>query len=143
MIKLPPDWTFIAMMISFVLFWQLMRWVLFTPVQRVLAARAERMAGNRARAETLGAEAAALAATTEAALAEARRQGTHDADDIRRRAEAEEHAILARYRAEATTILDRERATTEAQVAAARAPLRNEAQRLAESVVAKLLERTA
>ncbi len=143
MIKLPPDWTFVAQFVCFLLLWQLMRWALFGPVQRALAARAARTTGYRARAEALRTEASALAAGVEAQLAEGRREGTREADDVRRRAEAEEQAVLARYRAEAQAVLERERATTSAQAAAARAPLRADAARLATSVVAKVLGRPA
>src|SRR5689334_20958247 len=129
MIKLPPDWTFVAQILCFVVFWQLLRWALFTPVQRALAARAARTTGARARADALRTDAAALAAGVEAQLADARREGTHEAEEIRRRGEAAEQAILTRYRNEALAVLDRERATAEAQVAAARAPLRGEAER--------------
>jgi len=143
MIKLPPDWTFVAQIICFVVFWQIMRWALFTPVQRALATRAARTTGARARADALRADAATLAANVEAQLAEGRRAGARQADEIRRRAEAEEQATLARYRDQALAVLERERATTDAQVAAARAPLRGEADRLAASVVTKVLGRPA
>jgi F-type H+-transporting ATPase subunit b len=143
MIKLPPDWTFVAQIVCFLVFWQLMRWAVFEPVQRVLEGRAARTTGDRARAEALRVEAEALAACVEAELAEGRREGAREADEIRRRAEAEEQAILARYRAEARAVLERERAATSTQVAAARAPLRADADRLGASVVAKLLGRAA
>lgn len=143
MIKLPPDWTFVAQLVCFLLFWQLMRWALFAPVQRALEARAARTTGDRARAESVRAEAATLAADVEAQLAEARREGTRDADEIRRRAEAEEQSILSRYRDEVLALLECERTTTSTQVVAARAPLRAEVDRLAASVVAKVLGRSA
>jgi F0F1-type ATP synthase membrane subunit b/b' len=143
MIKLPPDWTFVAQIICFFVFWQLMRWALFGPVQRALEARAARTSGDRARAEALRAEADALAAAVEAQLAAGRREGAREAEEIRRRAETEEQAILARYRAEALAVLARERATTSTQVTSARAPLRIETDRLAASVVEKILGRPA
>jgi F-type H+-transporting ATPase subunit b len=143
MIKLPPDWTFYAQIVCFVIFWQVMRWALFTPVQRALQARAARTTGDRTRAEALRADAATLATNVDAQLAEGRREGARQAEEIRRRAEAEEHATLARYRDESLAVLDRERTTTAAQVAAARAPLRGEADRLAAAVVAKVMGRPA
>jgi F-type H+-transporting ATPase subunit b len=143
MIELPPDWTFVAQVIAFLVFWQFMKWALFGPMQRVLEARAARTTGDRARAEALRAEAATIGAEVEAAMNEARRTGTRAADGIRRKAEAEEQAILARYRGEAQQLIERERAATQAQVDAARAPLRSEADRLAASVVAKVLGRAA
>lgn len=143
MIKLPPDWTFVAQIVCFLVFWQLMRWALFVPVQRALEARAARTKGDRARAEELRAEAASLGARIDAELGEGRREGAREAEDIRRRAEAEEQSRLARYREEALALLERERAATATQVAAARAPLRAEADRLAGAVVAKVLGRPA
>lgn len=143
MIKLPPDWTFVAQIIAFLVFWQLMRWAVFTPAQRALAARNARTAGDRERAEALRAEAGTINASVEAQLAEGRREGAREADGIRRTAEADEQSVLARYRDQALAVLDRERAATASQVAVARAPLRAEADRIAGSVVAKVLGRAA
>lgn len=143
MIKLPPDITFVIQLVGFVVFWQLLRVTLFTPMQKVLAARAERTSGARARAEALTKEAAQLTASIEAGLVDAKRAGSREAEEIRRRAESDEQAILARYRAEATAVLEREREQTASQVGAARAPLEAEAVRLAESVVRKVLGRAA
>ena len=142
-IKLPPDITFVIQLVGFVVFWQLMRVMLFTPMQRVLAARAERIGGARTRAESLTTEAAQLAASVEAGLADAKKAGAREAEELRRRAESEEQAILARYRDEATVVLERERVLTASHVDAARAPLEAEAARLAESVVRKVLGRAA
>ena len=143
MIKLPPDWTFLAQLLSFLVFWQFMKWALFGPVQRVLEARAARITGSRTRAETLQAEAAALAAEINAELNEGRRAGAREAEEIRRRAEAQEHDTLARFRAEAQQIIDRERTSIRQEVEAVRAPLRADAERLAADVVTKVLGRAA
>jgi F0F1-type ATP synthase membrane subunit b/b' len=141
MIKLPPDITFVIQLVSFLVFWQLMRWALFKPVQGVLRARAERTTGDKARAEKLRGEAAGILEDVNAALGDARREGTRRADEIRHRGEAKEHEILARYRGQAAALLERERALTAAQVEAARTPLRAEAELIASSVVAKVLGR--
>ena len=143
MIELPPDYTFYIQIVSFLIFWQLMRWALFTPVQGALRARAERITGDRARAESLTAEARALAVEVDAAHPEARAEGHRQGEEIRRRGEAEEQRIVERSRDEAAALLERERAITAAQVEAARAPLRQDAERLAADVVAKLLGRAA
>jgi F-type H+-transporting ATPase subunit b len=142
-IKLPPDITFVIQLVGFVVFWQLMRVLIFSPMQQALKARAEKTSGARARAEGLIAEAAQVDASIQAALAEARRDGAAHADEIRRRAEAEEQAIAMRYRDEASSLLDRERALTTSQVQAARAPLESEATRLADDVVRRVLGRAA
>jgi F0F1-type ATP synthase membrane subunit b/b' len=142
-IKLPPDITFVIQLVGFVVFWQLLRVLLFTPMQEALKKRAERTGGARTRAEELVAEVAQIEASIQAGLAEARKEGAQRADEIRKRAEAEEHAILERYRGEATTLLDRERALTAAQVGDARGPLDAEAARLAEGVVRRVLGRAA
>ena len=143
MIELPPDITFVIQVVSFVIFWQVMRLLLFIPVQNVLDARAERTLGDRARAETVRAQAAARQGEVAAALGEARRQGTREGEAIRRQGEAEEREIVARYRSEAVALLERERAATDVQIAAARGPLKAEAERLAAGVVAKVLGRAA
>lgn len=143
MIKLPPDITFVIQLVGFVVFWQLMRVLLFVPMQAALKRRATGTSGVRARAEAMIAETAQIDASIQAGLAEARREGALRAEEIRRGAEAEEHRVLERYRAESAALLERERASTDAQVRDARAPLEAEAGRLAESVVARVLGRAA
>ena len=143
MIKLPPDITFVIQVVAFVVLWQLLRVILFIPMQRALKARTERTSGTRKRAETVVAEAAALAASIDQGLAAARKAGADEGDEIRRRAEAEEQAILTRYRDEASALLERERQSTEEQVKAARQPLDADAARLADSVVLRILGRAA
>lgn len=143
MIKLPPDVTFLIQLVSFLVFWQLMKVVLFNPVQRALHERTARTAGAQQTADTLRNEGAALRAQLDAALQAARADGIRSADEIRRRADIEEQAILGRYQAEANTLLERERAETARQVDAARTPLRAEAERLAAAVVVKVLGRAA
>ena len=143
MIKLPPDITFVIQLVGFVVFWQLMRVLIFLPMQQALKVREQRTGGARTQAEGLLAEASQLDATIEAGLAEAKREGATSAEEIRRRAEGEEHTILARYRDEATTLLERERALTDTQVSAARAPLQSDAERLAGDVVRRVLGRAA
>lgn len=143
MIKLPPDITFVIQLVGFVIFWQLMRVLLFIPMQQALKARAERTSGARTRAEALIAEAAGIEASIQSGLATAKKEGAERADAIRRQAERAEHEIVARYRDEATALLDRARSETRAQVESARAPLASEASRLAESVVRRVLGRAA
>jgi F-type H+-transporting ATPase subunit b len=142
-IKLPPDITFVIQLVGFVVLWQLLRVLLFTPMQAALKKRNERTGGARERAEALVTETAQIEASIQAGLAEAKREGAQKAAEMRRSAEAEEHAILERYRVEATALLERERASTDAQVGSARAPLAAEAARLADSVVRRVLGRAA
>ena len=143
MIKLPPDITFVIQLVAFVVFWQLMRVLIFSPMQEALKVRAQKTGGARDRAEALIAEAAQVDASIEAGLAEARKEGALRADEIRKRSEAEEHAITNRYRDEAASVLDRERALTSSQVQTARGPLDSEAARLADGVVQRVLGRAA
>lgn len=143
MIKLPPDITFVIQLVGFVVFWQLMRVLLFTPMQQALKARAERTSGARGRADALVAEAAEIDATIHAGLATAKQEGAQRADEIRRQAESTEHGIVARYRDEANALLERARGETRSQVETARAPLASEAARLAEGVVRRVLGRAA
>ena len=143
MIKIPPDITLVIQLVGFVVFWQLMRVLLFTPMQQALKTRRERTDGARTRAEALVAEAAQIEASIQTGLAEAKKDGARRAEEIRRRFEGEEHAILERHRIESTTLLERERALTDSQVKQARGPLETEASRLAENVVRRVLGRAA
>jgi F0F1-type ATP synthase membrane subunit b/b' len=142
-IKLPPDITFVIQLVGFVVFWQLMRVVLFLPMQQALKGRAERTSGARTRAEAIVAEAARIESTIQAGFAEAKREGAARADEIRRQAEKEEQATVARYRTEAASLLERGRSETQSQVDGVRAPLASEASRLAEGVVRRVLGRAA
>jgi F0F1-type ATP synthase membrane subunit b/b' len=142
-IKLPPDITFLIQVVSFLIFWALMRVLVFLPAERALARRRERTAGAQSQAEALRTEAAGLVAERRAAIDAARTEGMQQADQIRRRAEAEEHEVLARHHATAQELLERERAATAAQVEAARGPLRAQAQTLAAEIVVKVLGRAA
>ena len=112
-------------------------------MQKALKVRAERTEGARTRAEALLAEAAQVEASIQAGLAAAKKDGALRAEEIRRRAEAEEQTILARYRGEAATLLERERALTDVQITSARAPLEAEAARLAGGIVQSVLGRAA
>jgi F-type H+-transporting ATPase subunit b len=142
-IKLPPDITFVIQLVSFVVFWQLMRVILFLPMQRALKTRAERTVGARERAAALLAEAAQIDTSIQAGIADAKRAGAREAEGIRRRAEGEEQTIATRYREEAAVLLDRERSLTESQVGAVRAPLEADTTRLADDVVRRVLGRAA
>lgn len=135
--------TLVIQLVGFVIFWRLMRAIIFVPMQRALKTRAEQTGGARTRADALIAEAVEIDASIEAGLAEAKKDGAARADEIRRRAEGDEQAILTRYRGEAATVLERERALTDSQVSSARAPLESEAARLAQSVVRRVLGRAA
>jgi F-type H+-transporting ATPase subunit b len=143
MIKLPPDITFLIQVVSFLIFWQLMKVVLFNPVQRALAERAAHTSGSQQNAEALRSEAATLRARLDAELQTARAEGTRHADEIRRAGEVEERKILARYQDDANALLERERAETAVQITAAREPLRADTERLADAVVVKVLGRAA
>lgn len=143
MIELPPDISFYIQLVAFLVFWQLMKALLFTPVQGALQERHARTAGSQRTAETLRAESATLQAQLDAALHAARAEGARRADEIRRQAETQERATLERYQAEANAVLERERAETTQQVEAARAPLREVSERLADDVVVKVLGRAA
>ncbi len=143
MIKLPPDITFVIQLVGFVVFWQLMRVLLFTPIQQALKRRSEVTSGARARTEAMIAEAAQVDVSVQSGLAAARERGARQAEEIRRVSEADEHAILERYHVEATSLLERERAATDAQVREARVPLKAEASKLAGDLVLRVLGRNA
>jgi F-type H+-transporting ATPase subunit b len=143
MIKLPPDITFLIQLVAFIAFWQLMKVVLFNPVQRALAERRARTQGSLENAESLRTESATLQVQLETELQAARVEGARRADEIRRRGETEEHGILQRYQDEANGVLERARAETARQVETARAPLREMSERLADDVVMKVLGRAA
>ncbi len=143
MIKLPPDITFLIQIVSFLVFWGLMRAILFKPVQEALAKRGVHTTGASERATELLADAERLQAEAAVKLAAARDRGTAAATEIKKSAERDEHAILERFATEATALLEKERAVTAAQVEEVKAPLRADAEALADEVVAQVLGRAA
>jgi F0F1-type ATP synthase membrane subunit b/b' len=143
LIKLPPDITFVIQIVSFLVFWALVRSLFFAPALKALAARGSRTTGAQARAAELTTEADGLTAEAQSKLETARQEGARAAAEIRRKAEAEEQQTLGRFRDEALALLERERAVTKTQVDAARAPLKGDAERLAGEVVARVLGRAA
>lgn len=143
MIKLPPDITFIIQIVSFLVFWGLMRALLFKPVQEALAKRGVHTTGASERATELHAEVERLQADAAAKLHAARDSGAAAAAEIRKTAEREQQAILARFANEASALLEKERAVTASQVEDVKAPLRADAEKLAGEVVQRVLGRAA
>jgi F-type H+-transporting ATPase subunit b len=142
-IKLPPDITFVIQIVAFLIFLQVMKSLLFVPVQRVLHERSQRTLGARQRSEKLQHEIGQVQSEITVKLDQARAEGAQRADEIRRAAERDERQTLEHYHVEAQAVLDRARRETEASIAAVRAPLEADADRLAAAVVAKVLGRAA
>jgi len=143
LIKLPPDITFLIQIVSFLIFWGLMRMILFKPVQEALAKRGVQTTGATERAAELHADAERLQAEAAVKLTAARDGGTAAAVEIKKNAERDEQAILERFATEATALLEKERAVTASQVEEVKAPLRADAEALADEVVARVLGRAA
>ena len=143
MIKIPPDITFVIQLVGFVVFWQLMRVLLFTPMQQALKTRAERTDGARTRAEALVAEAAQIAASIQTGLAEAKKDGARRAEDwasdlLEGEGMRSWNAIgSSRRRSSSANARSRTRRSSR------RGPLETEASRLAENVVRRVLGRAA
>ena len=143
MIKLPPDITFFIQIVSFLVFWALMRVLLFKPVQEALAKRGVQTTGANERATELHADAERLQAEVAEKLSAARDRGSAAATEIKKTSEREEQAILDRFATEASALLEKERAVTAAQVEEVKAPLRADAEQLADEVVRRVLGRAA
>jgi len=141
MISLPPDSSFLFQIIAFLVFWALMKRLLFDPVQSLLEEREQRGRGVRALAEAVSQEAAGLEKRTDAALRAAREEALREAEEIRRLAQAEERAIIERARVQAAELVAKTREEVRREAASALSLVERRARELAASVAAAVIGR--
>lgn len=141
MISLPPDSSFVFQIVAFLVFWAVMKRLLFDPIQSLLEEREKQGRGLRALAEAVSQEAAGLEKTTEAALRAAREEALREAEEIRRLAQAEERAIIERARAQAAYLVAKAREEVAREAALASSLVERRARELAPSVAAAIIGR--
>jgi F0F1-type ATP synthase membrane subunit b/b' len=135
---IPPNWgTFIALIVSFLVFWFIFSRLFFRPFLNLLSLRERRLKDLGDRTEQLLKEARAADEERERKLARVRRQAAATRDSERRRAEAEAAAVIERARADAHVALERARATIEDELTAAE----RELERMGDALASELAER--
>lgn len=115
--------------------------LLFRPIFRVLDARAEKIAGTRARAEKIAADADEVLARYEGSVREAREQAEGERKERLAAARSESAEQSAAARAEAEREVERAREQIGAGLAEARASLRPQVELLAREAAARVLGR--
>jgi F-type H+-transporting ATPase subunit b len=115
--------------------------LLFRPIFTVLDARAEKIAGTRARAEKIAAEAEEVLARYERSVQDAREQAERERKERLASARTESVGQSASARAEAEREIERAREQIGAGLEEARASLRPQAELLAREAAARVLGR--
>ena len=115
--------------------------LLFRPIFAVLDARAEKIAGTRARAEKIAAEADEVLARYESSVREAREEAERERKERLAAARSESAEQSAAARAEAEREIERAREQIGAGLAEARESLRPQAELLAREAAARVLGR--
>jgi F-type H+-transporting ATPase subunit b len=130
-----------ALLVFFVLLiWPVNR-LLLKPLLDVLEAREDRIAGTRARAEKLAADADAVLKRYEDSIREARGHGERDRKDTLASARTESSARTAEARGGAEQEIEQARAQIASELASARSTLRTQAEALASEAASTVLGR--
>lgn len=141
MLQLPPDETFYAQILLFLLFAIALAKLIWEPTLHVLEEREKRTHGAEEDARRMRDEAAGMQKKLEASIEEARLSGSDAGEGLRREAEAEERRQLDAAHAEAAALLDDVRRRVAAEAEQARAELRGQADSLARAAAEKILGR--
>jgi F-type H+-transporting ATPase subunit b len=132
-------------LVVLIVFFILLIWpanrLLWRPLLRVLDERRERIAGARALAEKVGAEAQDALASYESAVEHARRGADAERARVLAKARTEQAQVTATARSAAETEMATARAAVAAALERARGDLRSAAQELGREVAARVLGR--
>ncbi|MEP6653056.1 MAG: hypothetical protein ABJA82_06830 [Myxococcales bacterium] len=135
------DGTIFVQLALFAVLALIMTKLLWKPYLRVRAERVSRVDGYRKDAVRMEADASARLARAEAALADARRQGSGERALARAEAQAREQTLIAEAQAEAQRALAAARGRLEATVVAEKARLEAGARETATRVARRILGR--
>lgn len=135
---IPPNWgTFLALIVSFLVFWFIFSRLFFRPFLKLLADRERRFKDLNDRTEQLIKEARTADEQREQRLAAVRRDAIARRETERRKAEADAAEKMEAAKAEARESLEQVRVKIEAELKAAESEL----ERMGHSLAAELAER--
>jgi F-type H+-transporting ATPase subunit b len=135
------DLTFIAQLLIFATFVQLMRPLLFQPLLRVFEERERRTEGAKLQARQMDEKAGELSTRYDAQLEEVRRTAGVERERLRAETAKLEAQIMAEARAEAARILESGKSAIAAEVAQLRVELERGKPALAAEIASKVLGR--
>jgi F-type H+-transporting ATPase subunit b len=139
MLTLPPDFTFVIQLGTFLVLLMVLSRLLFAPFLEVLAERADRTSGDIAKAAASRAEVESLSARVDAELANARAAAQAEVDAVRAATREEAARLFQSAHDEAAARLAELRAEVRSATAAAKGNLANDAAALADAMVSAVL----
>lgn len=141
MLAFPPDWTFFAQIILFLILWTALRRLLFEPNLAVMANRERQSAGAIKEAEHIKAAAQSRGEEYHTQLTEARSGAMQAVEAVYREAEERSRALVEEARAESAQILAQMRETLEKEIAGARQDLEKRLPDFSNEIAERLLGR--
>ncbi len=141
MLAFPPDWTFFAQIILFLILWTMLRRLLFEPNLAVMANREKHSAGAIKEAEHIKADAQGKGEEYRTQLAQARSGAMHAVEAVYREAEEQSRALVEEARTESAQILAQMRETLEKEIAGARQDLEKRVPDFSNEIAERLLGR--
>ena len=142
MLSFPPDWTFIAQIILFLVVWVCLRRLLFEPNLSVLKTREQRTAGALQEAVSVKAEAEAMDEQYKTRLASSRAEARQRVDAIYKDAEDQARSVVDVARKEAEQSISGMRETLSQDIQQTRQNLEEQVPQFAREISEKLLERS-
>jgi F-type H+-transporting ATPase subunit b len=135
------DFSIVIQIVLFLIFWAILRRVLFTPMGRLMEERDRRTEGTQLQADVMLQEGKKLQAEYEAAIAKARAEGEAVKSEIRQEAAKARDLIIAQGREVAAEKAQSIRAEVQEELAQARQTIVQEAENIAQDMAEKILGR--
>lgn len=135
--------TLLIQLVNFIVLLLALNFILFRPVRGILQEREQGISGALGEAKAAQDRVQSLMEQYSALLAEARQKATTTYNTVYQQGLDAQRDMISAERAKASELLDKARAEIAAASGAARADLRNEAERLSQDITAKLLGRSA
>lgn len=142
MLSFPPDWTFIAQIILFLIVWACLRRLLFEPNLAVLKSREQRTEGAMQEAVAVKAEAEAMDEQYKTRLATSRAEARQRVDAIYKDAEDHARSVVESARKEAEQSMAGIRDSLSQDIQRIRQNLEKQVPEFAHEISEKLLERS-
>ncbi len=141
MLAFPPDWTFFAQIILFLILWTMLRRLLFEPNLAVIANRKRQSAGAIKEAERIKAEAEGKGEEYRVQLVEARSGAMQEVEAVYREAEEQSRALVEEARNASAHTLAQMRETLQKEIAEARQDLEKRIPDFSNEIAERLLGR--
>jgi len=139
---IPPNWgIFLALIVSFLVFWFIFSRLFFRPFLALLSERENRIKSLNDRAEKISSDAKAADEQAEHAIAQVWREALERRENERRRIETETTQMIEAAKADARASLEAAQARVESEVKAAESELDRMGRALASELAERLMGR--